>query len=96
METFAYWLANKSPPWASYRAFMSRYLVATDKQTGVRPVGFGETYKCLFAKIVIKVKDPESTMACQDDQLCAVIKVEIGGTVQGVQAIWDKQLITDY
>ena len=34
IETFADWLANGSPPWAAYRAFMSGRLIALDKQPG--------------------------------------------------------------
>ena len=32
---------------------------------------------------------PEAINACQDDQLCAVLKAGIDGAVYGVQAIWD-------
>ena len=37
--TFIDWLANASPPWAAYGAFMSGQLNALDKQPGVHPVG---------------------------------------------------------
>ena len=53
---------------------MSGRLIALDKQPGVRLVGVGETWRRLFANIVIKVTGPESTMARQDDQLCAGLK----------------------
>ena len=43
VETFIDWLANGSPPWAAYRAFISGHLITLGKQIGVRPVGFGET-----------------------------------------------------
>ena len=43
VETFVDWLANASPPWASYCAFMSGRFIVLDKQPGVHPVGVGET-----------------------------------------------------
>ena len=68
---------------------MSVCLIALDKLPGVRPVGVGETWRQLFAKCVLKVTGPEDTHTCKDDQLCAVLKVGINGTVHGVQSIWD-------
>ena len=41
--------------------------------------------------IVLKVTVPESTMACQYDQLCAGLKAGIDGATHGVQALWDKK-----
>ena len=84
METFVDWLANGSPPWAAYCAFMSGRLIALDKQPGIWPVGVGETLRRIFAKIVLKVTGPETTMACQDDQLCAELKAGIYGVIHGV------------
>ena len=55
VETFVDWLANRSPPWAAYCAFMSGRLILLDKQPGVRPVGVGERWLHLFAKIMLKV-----------------------------------------
>ena len=58
VETFVDWLANSSPPWAAYRAFISDRLIALDKQPGVHPVGVGETLRHIFANIVLNVKGP--------------------------------------
>ena len=41
----------------------------------------------MFAKIVLKVTEPEAAMACQDDHMCAGIKTVINGAVHRVQAI---------
>ena len=46
---------------------MSDRLILVDKRINVRLVGFIETWRLLFAKILIKVTGPEITMACQDD-----------------------------
>ena len=73
---------------------MSDRLILVDKRINVRLVGFIETWRLLFAKILIKVTGPEITMACQDDQLCAGLEAGIYGTVHGVSAIWDKKATT--
>ena len=82
-------------PGASYCEFMPGRLIAIDKQPGVRPVGFGETWRRLFAKIVLKFIQPESTLACQYDKMCSVLKVVIDGTVHETQAIWEKNSTTE-
>ena len=81
VEIFVDWLANGSPPWAAYRAFMSGRLMAFGKQPGVHPVGVGETWRHLFDSIVINITGTEDKMACQDDQLCAGLKAGINGAV---------------
>ena len=35
------WLGNGWPPWAAYWALMSGWLIALDKQLGIRPDGVG-------------------------------------------------------
>ena len=95
VENSVDWPANKSPPWAAYHEFMSGCLIALDKQTGVCPVRVGENWRHSFSKIVLKVTRLEDTMACKDDQMRAVIKVEINGTVQWVKNIWDEKSTTE-
>ena len=87
VETFVYWLANGTPPWMAYHAFMYGRLIMLDKHPGVRPVGLGETWWRLFTKIVLKVTRPESTMAFQYYHLCARLKAVIDGAIHRVQAI---------
>ena len=71
------------------------YVWPHDHARQIQPVGVGETWQSLFDKIVLKITGPESTIACQYDQLCAVIKAGINGAIHGVQAIWDKILTTE-
>ena len=94
-ETFVDWLANGRTPWAAYRAFMSGLLIALEKQPVVRLVGVGETWRHLFANIVLKVTGSEETMECQYEQLCTRIKAGIDGVVHGVQYIWDENSTTE-
>ena len=85
MATFVDWLANGSPPWAAYCALMSGRLITLEKQPGILPVGVGETWRRLFAKIVLKVTGLEATMACQDDHMCAVVKAVTNDLIHGMQ-----------
>ena len=77
LKNFIDWLANKSPPWAAYREFMSGRLIALDKKPGVHPVGVRKNWRRLFSNIGPKVTGPEATTAFQDGQLCAWLKVVI-------------------
>ena len=38
---FGDWMDNSHPPWAAYRALISRRLVSLNNFSGVRPVGVG-------------------------------------------------------
>ena len=89
IASFTRWMANDSPPWAAYRAFMSNRLIALDKCPGVRPVGVGEVWRRLFAKCVIKVAGGQAKDACGTSQLCAGLEAGIEGAVHAVKALWD-------
>ena len=73
---------------------MYGHLIAIDKKSGVRQVGVKETWRRLFAKIVLKFMVTEATMEYQDDQLSARLKAGINGAVHGVQTIWGENLTT--
>ena len=64
VETFVDWIANGSPPWTAYRAFMSGRLIALDKQPDIFLVGVGETWRRLFDKIVLKVMVLDAMTSC--------------------------------
>ena len=66
-----------------------------DKQPDVRSVRVEETWRRLFAKVLLKLKVPEDTMAFQDDQQCTRLKSGIGSAVHKVQAIWDEKSTTE-
>ena len=83
------WLANSHPPWAAYRAMMACRLVALDKQPGTRPVGIGEVYRRLMAKILLLVVGHQATVACSNFNLCAGLPAGIEGAVHAVQEFWD-------
>ena len=54
-----------------------------------------ETWRRLFENCVLNFMGPESTNACQDDQICDGLKAAIDGTVHDVQSIWDANFSTD-
>ena len=58
----------------------------------MHPVSVGETWRHIFANIVLKVTGTEATIPCHGDQLITWIEVGIDGAVHGIQDIWDKNL----
>ena len=77
VETIVKCLENKSSHWTTYREVMSGRLIALGKQLGVCLVGVGETWRHLFANIVIRVTVSEATSMCQKEQLCDGLKAVI-------------------
>ena len=57
----------------------------------MHPVSVGETWRHIFANIVLKVTGTEATIPCHNDHLFTWIKVGIDGAVHGIQDIWDKK-----
>ena len=84
MAHWTVWLANTSPPWAAYRATMASPLVAMDKMPGVRPLGIGEIYHRLWAKLVIKDCGSQAKLSCGTSQLCAGLEAGIEGAIHSV------------
>ena len=87
-ETFINWLANGSPPWAVYYVFMSGRLITLDKNPGIHPVVVAEMWRCLFSKCVFRDIGPEATSRCQDEQICAGLKLLIYDDIHGIHVIW--------
>ena len=73
---------------------MSGRLIALDKQPIICPFRVRETWRRLFAKIVLKVTRPEALVVYQDYQMCARLKAVIGIAVHGVQDILDEESTT--
>jgi hypothetical protein len=76
---FMDWLSNASPLWAAYRAIMDGRLLALNKSPGIRPVGIGETWRQLFAKILLLIMGDKAQEVCGIDQLCAGLQAGIKG-----------------
>jgi len=84
MAAWVEWLANESPPYAAYRATMMCRLVALDKQPGTRPVGIGEIWRRLWAKVLLHVCGDQATQACGNFNLCAGLPAGIEGAIHAV------------
>ena len=78
---WALWLANTSPPWASYRAMRQGRLVALDKQPGIRPLGIGEAWMRAVSKLVLMQCGRDGKAACGNTQLCAGLEAGIEGAI---------------
>eukprot|EP00980_Cylindrotheca_fusiformis_P020458 scaffold7505_cov146-Cylindrotheca_fusiformis.AAC.1 len=74
-------MSNSYPPWEAYRAFKAGRLIALDKQPGVRPIGVGDIFFRLFAKVLLKSCASSATQACGADQLCAGLRGGVEGAV---------------
>ncbi len=84
LATWVEWLSNESPPWAAYRALMSRQLVALDKQPGVRPVAIGKIWQQCIAKGNLVGSRAEAKGTCRSVQLCAGLEAGIKGALHAV------------
>ena len=85
---FEDWLSNGRPPWSAYQAMMSGQLIALDKQPGVRPFGFGETWWRLMAKCLLRVTGQEAKAACGIYQLSGGIESGIEGGIHSMSLLW--------
>ena len=89
MAVWAAWLANESPCWAAYRAFMACRLVGIDKKPGTRPIGIGEVFRRLWAKCIIEVCGKQATAACNNRNLCAGLPAGMEGAIHAIRLTWD-------
>jgi hypothetical protein len=78
-------LNNESPPWAAYRALMSRRLVALDKQPGVWPVAISKIWQWCIAKGNLVGSGAEAKGTCESVQLCAGLEAGIKGALHAVR-----------
>jgi hypothetical protein len=87
---FVDWFGNIFPPWAAYRAIMAGRLLALDKSPGVRPVGIGETWRRLFAKVLLLLAGSDAREACGIDQLSAGLQAGIEGGIHAIRNLWEQ------
>ena len=70
-------------------------MIALNKESGVWLVIIRETWRLLFSKCLMKVKGSKSTIACQDDKLCAGIDAVTDCAIHSVQEIWGANSSTE-
>ena len=79
------WMANSSPPWATYCSLTAFHMVEVDKRPGVRPVGIGETFPRPLENIVMREAGDQAKTECGNLQLCAGLKAGIEGEKHAVE-----------
>ncbi len=84
LASWVEWLTNEYPPWAAYRALMSRRLVALDKQPGVWPVAIGKIWQRCIAKGNLVGSGAEAKGTWGSVQLCAGLEAGIKGALHAV------------
>ena len=97
MAAWVDWLANSSPPFAAYRAFMNARLLAGNKKPGVRPIQCGEIFRRYWAKVVILITGFQAMEECGSVQLCAGLPVGVEGAVHAMRRAiptvdWDDEV----
>jgi len=89
------WLANGFPPWSSYRALKSGRLITLDNNPSVRPIGIGESWRCLFAKCVLAVAGKDAADECGIGNLSGGMSAGIKATVYSANEVVDSNYETD-
>ena len=69
---------------------MSGRLIALDKQPGIRPVGLGETWLRLMAKVLLQLAGPETKAACRTTQLVGEVEAGIEGAIHVMRILWEE------
>lgn len=83
-------LANENVRWETIRGFMADRLIALNKSPGVRPIGIGECWRRLFAKVILKETGGDATEACGVSQLCCGLECGIEGAIKAAVELVDE------
>ena len=80
------WFANcHPPPWAAIRALRAGRLIGFDKKPGVRPLGIGEAFYRLLAKVVVHLEGKKASEACGISNVAAGISSGIEGLIHALR-----------
>ena len=82
------WMGNVRPPWAAYSVLMSGWPITLDKQTGIRPVSVGETWRQMMAKCLLQVTGQEAKDVCGTAQLAGVLEARREGGIYAMRVLW--------
>ena len=87
---FVEWLGNGRPPWAVYRDLMSGWLIALDKQPGIRPFRVGKTCRRMMVKCLLRVAGLEAKATCSTPQLVVGLEAGIEGAIHAMRVLWEE------
>ena len=66
------------------------WMIALDKQPGIRPVVEGETWRRMMAKRLLRVTGPEAKVACGTTQLAGGVEAGIEGAIHAMRVLWEE------
>ena len=79
---------NSIVPWDDINALVANRLIALDKCPGVRPIGIGETLRCVIGKAVCYATRVDVKLACGSDQLCGSVKSGIESAIHAMTSLF--------
>ena len=84
-------MANKVLPWEALRGYMASRLIAIDKNPGVRPIGVGEIWRRLFAKVFLRSLGDAPAELCGNKQLCCSTPAGVEGAIHAARILWNEK-----
>ena len=69
---------------------MSGWLMALEKQLGIRLVCVGKNWRRLMAKCLLRVTGKEAKDACGTDQLAGSVEAGIEGGIHAMRVLWQE------
>ena len=82
-------LCTKEVPFQYMNLLFDCRLVPLKKTDGVRPVGIGETLRCIIGKSVTKVRGNDIQLAGGTLQTCTGVKAGVEAAIHAMSRTWD-------
>ena len=83
-------LLNSIVSWDNISALVVNRLIGLDKCPGVRPIGIGETLRCVVGKAVCYATRVDFELACGSDQLCGSVRSGIEGAIHAMTSLFSQ------
>ena len=88
MSEWVQWLSNNSPPYTTYRALNVGRELASNKETGVRPIVCGEIWTRLMRACTQAQTNYCDKVSCSAEQLCDGLECGIEGFLNAMHEVW--------
>ena len=82
-------LSNSTVDWNLICALLANRLIALDKHPGIRPIGIGETLRCILSKVVCLITRTDAEEVCGSSQLCAGVPCSIEGAIHSARDMFN-------